>query len=91
MKLAFFTGKNGHRLCPTSEGLIVAHQDLTDEQIAKALEAGEGRMVEGEYNGKPSRSILVGFDNGNTTEIEVKALRARKATPVAAVTLEFVD
>lgn len=91
MKLEFFPGKSGHKLCPTSEGLIVANKDMSDEDIAKALEAGECRVVEGEYNGKPSRSILVGFGSQNTVAIEVKSLKARKTSATAQVTFTYLD
>lgn len=91
MKLDFFTVESGNRVCPTSEGLIVAKGDMTDEAIADALENGDCRVVEGEWKGKPSKSILVGFGSQNTVSIEVKKLQARKSTPVVTVDITYLD
>jgi len=90
MKLEFFPGKNGHMLCPTSEGLIVINKDIKLEDGIKLLESGEARVVESTFNGKPSTSILVGFASTNSTQVEVKAIKAKRSAAVA-VSIEYVD
>ena len=92
MKLDFFENPtSGNLMCITTEGVIVAKRGMTAEQVVTALESGEARVLEGEYNGKPSKSILVGFGRDAVLSIDVKKLQARKSSPAVAVEITYLD
>lgn len=91
MKLEFFPVESGNLVCPTSAGLIVAKAGMSVDAIADALENGDCRVIDGEWKGKPSKSILVGFGSNNTVAVEVKNLKARKSSPVTQVEITYLD
>ena len=92
MKLDFFENPtSGNLMCITTEGVIVAKRGMTPEDVAKALQNGDARVLEGEYNGKPSKSILVGFGREAVLSVEVSKLQARKSSPAVAVEITYLD
>ena len=92
--LKFFEKEEtGNLMCFTSEGLIVAKKGMTEKEIKSALESGDDcRVVEGEWKGKPSKTILVGFGDSRepVMEISVKKVQARKNSSVA-IEITYLD
>jgi hypothetical protein len=91
MKLSFFKSKSGNWICPTkdpdgSTRLIVANGDMTQKQIAAALEAGEGRLTESDKG----KSLLLGFAGGETLDVTVKTVKGQTATAAVEVEIEEV-
>ena len=93
MNLEFFDSPNGsgNRMCLIEGGMIVAKAGLTNEEIKRMLETGEGVTTrEGEYQGKPSLTTFVGFASNGVT-INVSAVKTHKGAPRAKVAIEYVD
>ena len=92
MKLDFFENPtSGNLMCVTTEGVIVAKKGMSVDAITSALENGDARVVEGEYQGKPSKSILVGFGREAVLSVDLKKLQARKSSPAVAVEITYLD
>jgi len=92
MTLSFFKSKSGNWICPTkdpdgSTRLIVANGDLTQKQIAAALEAGEGRLTESDKG----KSLLLGFAGGETLEVTTTGSKIKAQSATSAVEVEIEE
>jgi len=93
--LKFFEKEEtGNLLCFTTEGLIVAKKGMSEKQVKMALESGDDvREVEGEWKGKPTKTILVGFGDSRdpVMEFSVKKIQVRRSSGAVAVEITYLD
>ncbi len=92
-ELEFFENPNGsgNLLAFVEGGLVVVKAGISIPDAVAMLESGDKvKAVEGEYQGKPSTTYLVGWA-GNGTKVAVKGITAHKSSPRAKITITLLD